>query len=152
MDLQATEDLALALTRFDLRRMPARVLAGLLLTDEEAITAVQIAGNLQVGSGSVWAAVDVLAQRGLIEEVPTPGTRSRRYRCPDQVGLRLMATFSTALRVMGDAARRGIEHVGADGVAGRRRMEALRTFCEHLTRDLPEVLDRLDEVDRSRAG
>jgi len=137
----AAEELALTLTRNGLQRMAARVLAVLLFTDQESITAGEIGEQLGAGAGSVSTAIKSLGGVGLIERVPAPGSRREHYRCPDDAWARLMSTQNTTVQAMLHAAERGITAAGENSPAGRR-LAVMHDFYTHLMRELPAVIDR----------
>jgi DNA-binding transcriptional regulator GbsR (MarR family) len=137
----AAEELALTLTRNGLQRMTARVLAVLLFTERESITAGEIGERLGASAGSVSTALKSLTDVGLIERVPAPGSRREHYRCPDDAWARLMSAQNTTVQAMLHAAERGIAAVGEDSVAGRR-LAIMHGFYSHLIRELPAVIDR----------
>jgi DNA-binding transcriptional regulator GbsR (MarR family) len=137
----AAEELALTLTRNGLQRMTARVLAVLLFTEQEAITAGEIGERLGAGAGSVSTALKSLGDVGLVERVPAPGSRREHYRCPDDAWARLMSAQNTTVQAMLHAAERGIAAAGEDSVAGRR-LAIMHDFYTHLMRELPAVIDR----------
>ena len=139
--MAAAEELALTLTRNGLQRMTARVLAVLLFTEQESITAGEIAERLSASAGSVSTAIKSLTEVGLIERVPAPGSRREHYRCPDDAWARLMSTQNTTIQAMLHAAERGIATVGEDSVAGRR-LTTMHDFYAHLMKELPAVIDR----------
>lgn len=137
----AAEELALTLTRNGLRRMTARVLAALLFSDQEAITAGEIGERLGASAGSVSTALRSLVDVGLVEKVPAPSSRREHYHCPDDAWARLMSAQNTTVRAMLQAAERGISAVGENSVAGRR-LAIMHDFYTHLVRELPAVIDR----------
>lgn len=137
----AGEQLALTLTQHGLQRMTARVLAVLLFSDEDTITAGEIADQLHASPGSVSTAIKMLAGTGLIERVPAPGSRREHYRFPDDGWARLMSTQNQMFQVMQDAAQQGIASAGHNTRAAQR-LTTMRDFHAHLQRELPAVIDR----------
>ncbi|WP_179957099.1 MarR family transcriptional regulator [Amycolatopsis anabasis] len=144
--MTAAEEFALTLTKYGLQRMTARVLGALLFTEQETITAGEIAEQLAVSPGSVSTAIKSLDAVGLIERVPAPGSRREHYRFPDDGWARLMSTQNAVVRMMQEAAQRGIDATGADSLAGRRLAE-MWDFYDHVLRELPAVIERW-RVDR----
>lgn len=137
----AAEELALTLTHNGLQRMTARVLAVLLFTEQESITAGEIAEQLGASAGSVSGAIRSLTEVGLIERVPARGSRREHFRCPDDAWARLMSTQNQTVRAMLHAAERGLDTVGRDSVAGRR-LATMHDFYTYLMRELPAVIER----------
>lgn len=140
----AAEEFALVLTRNGLQRMTARVLAAMLFTEQESITAGEIAEQLTASTGSVSTAISSLTDVGLIERVPAPGSRRVHYRCPDEAWAQLMSTQNTVVRLMLDAAERGLDAVERDGRAARRLTD-MHDFYTHVMRELPAIIDRWRE-------
>lgn len=137
----AAEELALTLTRNGLQRMTARVLAVLLFSEQESITAGEIGERLGASAGSVSTALKSLGDVGLVERVPAPGSRREHYRCPDDAWARLMSTQNTTVQAMLHAAERGIAAAGEDSVASRR-LAIMHDFYTHLMRELPALIER----------
>ncbi|WP_345155831.1 GbsR/MarR family transcriptional regulator [Micromonospora maritima] len=135
------ERLALALTEGGLQRMTARVLAALLFTEQETMTAGEIADTLTISSGSVSTAVKSLSTVGLIERVPAPGSRREHFRLREGAWATLMSGQNAMIGTMRDAAEEGITATGADSVAGARLAE-MRDFYDYLWRELPALIDR----------
>ncbi|MBE8525418.1 MarR family transcriptional regulator [Amycolatopsis sp. H6(2020)] len=139
--MDGAEDFALTLTEHGLQRMTARVLAVVLFTEQETITAGEIADQLAASRGSVSTAIKALAPVGLIERVPAPGSRREHYRFPDDGWARLMSTQNAVVRRMQDAAERGIATAGPHSRAAARLAD-MRDFYTYLMRELPAVIDR----------
>ncbi len=145
------EELALTLTRNGLQRMTARVLSALLFTEQETLTAGEIAERLRASTGSVSTALRALTTTGLAERVPVPGSTRTHYRCPDDAWVRLMSTQNETVRTMLAAAERGIEAAGEDSTAGRR-LATMRDFYTYLMSELPPLLDRWQRLASGNAA
>ena len=76
------EHLALVFTDWGFPRMPSRVLITLMAADEEALTAAELAERLDVSPAAISGAVRYLIHIGLLQRVPTLGSRRDRYRLP----------------------------------------------------------------------
>jgi DNA-binding transcriptional regulator GbsR (MarR family) len=139
--MDGAEEFALTLTQYGLQRMTARVLATLLFTEQDTITAGEIAEQLGASRGSVSTAIKALGPVGLIERVPAPGSRREHYRFPDDGWARLMSTQNAVVRQMQDAADRGIAAAGEHSRAASR-LSDMRDFYAYLMRELPAVIDR----------
>ncbi|MFU8852283.1 GbsR/MarR family transcriptional regulator [Micromonospora sp. SL1-18] len=135
------EQLALTLGQGGMQRMTARVLAALLFTEQEAMTAGDIVEALGISSGSVSTALKSLSTVGLIERVPAPGSRRDHFRVREGAWATLMSGQNAIVTVMRDAAEQGIRAAGADSPAGRRLAE-MRDFYDYLWRELPALIDR----------
>ncbi|MFY1594783.1 GbsR/MarR family transcriptional regulator [Micromonospora sp. WMMD737] len=135
------EHLALALTQGGMQRMTARVLAALLFTEQDTLTAGEIAELLIISSGSVSTALKSLTSVGLIEKVPAPGSRREHFRFREGAWATLMSEQNQLVKVMREAAEQGIAATGEDSVAGGRLGE-MRDFYDYLWRELPALIDR----------
>lgn len=138
---EAAEELALILTRNGMQRMTARVLGILLFTQQDTITAGEIAERLKASPGSVSGAIKMLSPTGLIEKVPVPGSRREHFRFPDDGWPTLMSAQNDVVRLMQEAAERGAATVGPETRAGRRLTD-MRDFYAYLMKELPAVIDR----------
>ncbi|MBB3724541.1 GbsR/MarR family transcriptional regulator [Nonomuraea dietziae] len=138
---QAAEQLALVLTEGGLQRMAARTLAVFLFTDQESVTAGEIAERLEASAGAVSGAVKSLLTVGLIERLPAPGSRREHYRLRDDAWATLFTSQNTVIQTMLQAARAGIDSTEADDPA-HRRLTQMRDFYEFLLGELPALLQR----------
>ena len=132
------EHLALVFTDWGFPRMPSRVLITLMSADEEALTAAELAERLEVSPAAISGAVRYLIHIGLLQRVPTPGSRRDRYRLPvdpwyESASLR-DGYMSQVVSVSGE----GVAALGADSAAGRRiaRMRDFFTFVQSELGDL----------------
>ncbi|MEU2610230.1 MarR family transcriptional regulator [Micromonospora sp. NPDC007271] len=141
---EPAERLALALADGGMQRSTARVLAGLLFTDQEAMTAGDLVDTLGISSGSVSTALKSLSTVGLIERVPAPGSRRDHFRVREGAWATLMSSQNTAVAIMRDAAEQGIATAGANSPAARRLVE-MRDFYDYLWKELPAVIERWRE-------
>lgn len=141
------EHLALVLTRAGLQRMPARLLAALLFTEADSMTAAELGTALGVSGGSVSTGIRSLIEVGLVERVPAPGSRRDRFRLRDDAWPALYASQNRVLSALHDAAESGIGTAGPDSPAARRLAD-MRDFYAHLQAALPAILE---EWHRSRA-
>ncbi|WP_244366727.1 GbsR/MarR family transcriptional regulator [Micromonospora echinofusca] len=120
--------------------MTARVLAALLFTEQDTLTAGEIAESLTISSGSVSTALKALVSVGLIEKVPAPGSRREHFRFREGAWATLMSEQNQLVKVMREAAEQGIAVTGRDSAAGRRLAE-MRDFYDYLWRELPALID-----------
>ena len=133
------EHLALVFTDWGFPRMPSRVLIALMAADEEALTAAELAERLDVSPAAISGAVRYLIHVGLLQRVPTPGSRRDRYRLPadpwyESASLR-DGYMSQVVAASGD----GIVALGADTVAGRR-IARMRGFFIFVHAELGDLL------------
>ncbi|MBK1788745.1 GbsR/MarR family transcriptional regulator [Prauserella cavernicola] len=134
------ERMAVILARHGMHRMTARVLCVLLFTEQETITAGEIAERLDVSPGSVSGGIKMLEAIDMVERAPVRGGRREHYRFPDDAWPRLMMVRNRVLEEMLEAADDGIATVSEDGPAGRRLTE-MRDFYAHLMRSIPALIE-----------
>jgi predicted transcriptional regulator len=135
------ESLGLVLTQLGMQRMPARVFAALMVTDEGKLTASELAQKLSVSPAAISGAVRYLEQIGLAAKERAPGERRDHYRLVDDLWY---ATFLKRDRMMvmwRDAAQDGISALGEDSPAGRRLAE-MRDFLSYLIKEIPVLFER----------
>lgn len=137
----AGEQLALVLTDYGMQRMNARLLAVLLVTEEETLTQAQLAEELGAAAGSVSGAVKAALGVGLVERVPVSGSRREHYRLRADAWARLFTRQNSAVEELLAAARKTMDHVESDGRA-YRRLADMNDFYEYLLGELPTLLDR----------
>ncbi|MEV4170149.1 MarR family transcriptional regulator [Nonomuraea sp. NPDC049709] len=146
---QAAEHLALTLAEGGLQRMAARTLAMFLFTDQQSITAGEIAERLEASAGSVSAAVKSLLSVGLIERLPAPGSRREHYRLRDDAWAILFTSQNTVIQVMLRAAQTGIDTTTADDPA-HRRLTQMRDFYQFMLGEIPAMLERWHQRQHAR--
>ncbi|MFI7699977.1 GbsR/MarR family transcriptional regulator [Nonomuraea sp. NPDC049480] len=145
---QAAEHLALTLTDGGLQRMAARTLAVFLFTDQESVTAGEIAERLDASAGSVSGAVKSLLSVGLIERLPAPGSRREHYRLRDDAWAILFTSQNTVIQVMIQAAQTGIDTTTADDPA-HQRLTQMRDFYQFMLGEIPALLERWQQHQHS---
>ncbi|GAA1684351.1 MarR family transcriptional regulator [Nonomuraea maheshkhaliensis] len=138
---QAAERLALTLIEGGLQRMAARTLAVFLFTDQESVTAGEIAIRLEASAGSVSGAIKSLATVGLIERLPSPGSRREHYRLRDDAWATLFTSQNTVIQAMLQAAAAGIAATDESGPA-HQRLAQMHAFYDFLLSELPALLQR----------
>lgn len=74
------ESFAAQLVEAGMQRMPARVFAALLSSDEGTMTSAELAGQLRISPAAVSGAVRYLAQQHMVSREREPGSRRERYR------------------------------------------------------------------------
>ncbi|MGH3490415.1 MAG: GbsR/MarR family transcriptional regulator [Actinopolymorphaceae bacterium] len=80
-DLQEyVEEIGFYFAGVGLSRMPGRVLGWLLVCDPPHQSASELAAALQVSSGSISMAVQMLVRAGAVERYAQPGSRRTYYR------------------------------------------------------------------------
>ncbi|MFI6706881.1 GbsR/MarR family transcriptional regulator [Nonomuraea sp. NPDC050478] len=138
---QAAERLALTLIEGGMQRMSARTLAVFLFTDQESVTAGEIADRLEASAGSVSGAIKSLLTVGLIERLPAPGSRREHYRLRDDAWATLFTSQNTVIQAMMQAAAAGIAATEG-GNPAHQRLTQMRDFYAFLLGELPALLHR----------
>ncbi|BCJ36427.1 hypothetical protein Athai_39300 [Actinocatenispora thailandica] len=138
---ELAESFALTMAQSGMQKATARVLAALLFSSDETMTAGELGEQLQLSSGSVSGAIKQLTPIGLIERVPAPGSRRDHFRVRSGAWATLMGGQNAMFHVMQHAARDGIDIAGADSVTGRR-LDEMHDFYRYMATELPALIDR----------
>jgi DNA-binding transcriptional regulator GbsR (MarR family) len=135
------ERFALNLTEAGMARMPARVLAALLVAEDGRRTAAELAGELGVSPAAVSGAVRYLTQLRLATREREPGERVDHYRVSSATWYEAITRRDELLeRWLVDLAD-GVKAVGPTTPAGAR-LEETRAFFAYLLDEIPRMLDR----------
>lgn len=136
------ERFALTLSEAGVPRMPARVFAALLASDEGRLTAAEIAEMLRVSPAAVSNAVRYLQQVRLVEREREPGERRDHYRVySSDTWYEVITRRDEMLMRWQDDLREGVEAVGADTPAGKR-LEETRRFYEFIHEEMPRLMEK----------
>ena len=122
-------------------RMPARVFAALLSTDEGRLTAAELAERLQISAAAVSGAVRYLEQVSLVGREREPGSRRDRYVIQHDLWYEAILRREQLLTRWERALNEGVDALGADSPAGRR-LENSVAFFEFLQAEMPAMLER----------
>jgi DNA-binding transcriptional regulator GbsR (MarR family) len=135
------EQLALTFTDWGFPRMPSRVLVTLMAADEEALTAAELAERLDVSPAAISGAVRYLIHIGLLQRVPTPGSRRDRYRLPADPWYESASLRDGYMGQVVAVSGTGVAALGTDTVAGRR-IARMRDFFAFLQTELGDLLEK----------
>jgi predicted transcriptional regulator len=135
------ESFASALVDGGVPRMPARVFAALLATDDGRLTAAELAERLQVSPAAISGAVRYLTQVALVSREREPGSRRDHYRLYNDLWYEASLRREPLLTRWERAMRDGMAALGPDSPAGKRMAESV-AFFEFLQEELPAVLAR----------
>ncbi|MBU9763743.1 MarR family transcriptional regulator [Mycobacterium sp. TNTM28] len=124
-----------------MQRMPARVLAALLFTDQPSVTMTELADTLQASSGSISSALKMLTTVGLAERAPAPTSRRDHFRLRDDAWATLFTSQNATIAAMQAAADAGIAATDRTSPA-HHRLTQMRDFYAFLMAEVPTVLDR----------
>ena len=138
---EAAEQLALVLSSHGLQRMTARVLASLLFTEHPTLTMGELAEQLQASAGAISGALKMLTSVGLVERVPSPGSRRDHYRLRDDAWAVQYTNQNEVTTAVLKAAEAGIAVTPRGGLA-HQRLTQMRDFYSFLLDEIPALLDR----------
>ncbi|QRY48675.1 MarR family transcriptional regulator [Mycolicibacterium boenickei] len=138
---QEAERLALVLSSHGMQRMPARVLATLLFTDQPSVTMAELADILQASAGSISGSLKMLTSVGLTERVPAPASRRDHFRLRDDAWATLFTNQNETLAAMQAAAGAGISATDQSSPA-YHRLTQMRDFYAFLMAEIPAILER----------
>jgi DNA-binding MarR family transcriptional regulator len=125
-------------------RMPARVMAALLVTDSGTLTSAELTERLQVSPAAVSGAVRYLSQFGLVSRERDPGSRRDRYRVLSDSWFEATASRDAILASWETASREGAEVLGPATPAGQRFAESTEYFA-FIRKELLGMLARWHE-------
>ena len=144
---EAAEQLALSLVGAGMQRMGARAIAAFLFTDEETLTAGDLAQELGVSAGSVSGAVKMVAQMGLIERIYVAGSRREHFRMRDNAWTTLYSRQHTVVNDVLEAVEKGVDAVGPG--RAHDRLEYMRDFYTFLINEAPVLVERFEQQRRA---
>jgi DNA-binding transcriptional regulator GbsR (MarR family) len=124
-----------------MQRATARVLGALVFTRQQTMTAADLAEQLSISSGAISTAVRQLQPLGMIERVPSPGSRRDHFRVRRHAWATLMIGQNSMLEVMCRTAAEGLEKVDPESAAGRRLTE-MQDFYRFMADELPALIER----------
>ncbi len=122
-------------------RMPARVFAALLASDEGRMTAGELCELIQASPAAVSGGVRYLMTVEMVRREGEPGSRRHYYRVPENVWEDLVGNRDKVMARWTAVLRDGIELLGADTPAGERLTDSVQYF-EFITAELPRIRAR----------
>lgn len=143
------EDVGLLFETFGNNRMAGRVWGLLAISEEEALSAQELADRLQASAGSISTATRLLISLGMIERIRRPGDRKTYFRPRPQAMSSLLMHRQMVLTQALRLAERGLEEFG-DRPAVRERLEEWRHLYAFFARETPALIDRYEEERRRR--
>ncbi|MGW2820163.1 GbsR/MarR family transcriptional regulator [Streptomyces sp. NPDC001443] len=135
------ESFAAQLVEAGMQRMPARVFAALLSSDEGALTATGLGEQLRISPAAVSGAVRYLAQQHMVSREREPGSRRERYRVHSNQWYEALTNRETVIRRWEGALREGVASLGEETPAGRRMAETL-AFFEFVDGEIAAMMER----------
>src|ERR1043165_9140229 len=119
------ESFAAQLVEAGMQRMPARVFAALLSSDEGTMPSAELGEQLRISPAAVSGAVRYLAQTHMVSREREPGSRRERYRVHGDQWYEALTNREAGIQRWGGALRGGVPSLGPDPPAGRRMAETL---------------------------
>ncbi|MFG2130745.1 GbsR/MarR family transcriptional regulator [Streptomyces sp. NPDC048751] len=135
------ESFAAQLVEAGMQRMPARVFAALLSSDEGALTSAELGEQLRISPAAVSGAVRYLAQQHMVSREREPGSRRERYRVHSNQWYEALTNREGVLKRWEVALREGVTSLGDDTPAGRRMAETL-AFFEFVEGEIAAMMER----------
>jgi DNA-binding transcriptional regulator GbsR (MarR family) len=120
-------------------RLPARVFATLLTSDDGYLSAAELAARLHISPAAVSGAVRYLVQVQLVRREREPGSRRDRYRISHDLWYEAALGRQAMLDQWSNTLGAGIEALGPTSPAGARMRETFE-FIEFLRQELPALL------------
>ena len=135
------ESFAAQLVEAGMQRMPARIFAALLSSDEGAMTSAELGDQLQISPAAVSGAVRYLAQQHMVSREREPGSRRERYRVDSNQWYEALTNREAVIRRWEGALRDGVTSLGAGTPAGQRMAETL-AFFEFVDGEVAAMMER----------
>lgn len=122
-------------------RMPARVFAALLASEDGVLGSAELSARLRISPAAVSGAVRYLSQVGMIAREREPGTRRERYRVRNDQLYQAIANRDRILSRWEATLRTGVDAVGPTTGAGERLIETVEFFT-FMQQELAGMLER----------
>jgi len=140
--LRVVEGIALSLNEAGVPRMPARVLAYMLVDEADRYSAAALAEGLRVSPAAISGAVRHLASTRMVVKEREPGKRAALYRvCDGDVWARVVAAWVPVFERWESALDSATVELGASGRDDHRLAEAT-TFIAFLRSALEGIRER----------
>lgn len=149
---QFVESMALALEAAGLPRLAGRCLAWLLICEPPTQSLGEIAATLGASKGAVSQMVRLLAERGLIERVPTPHPRRDYYRFKPGGWVTYLQQWLEHLRTLHALSEQGLTLLSAPTPESQQRLLEAHDLFSALEARLPAVFADIEAARRARQG
>ncbi|GAA4706772.1 GbsR/MarR family transcriptional regulator [Phytohabitans rumicis] len=144
------EHFAMTFNDLGFPRMPARVLAVLMVTDAKGLTAGEIGEQLGVSAAAVSGAVRYLLQVNFAVREPVAGSRSDHYRLPADPWYTAGAVRGGAYKKIADLVQEGLGAVGSRESAAGTRLAEMYEFYIFIQEGMLELLERWEKTREER--
>jgi len=145
------ESFAAQLLEAGMQRMPARVFAALLSSDEGVLTSAELSDQLRISPAAVSGAVRYLTMTHMVSREREPGSRRERYRVHGDQWDEALTNREAIIKRWEGALREGVASLGPDSPAGRRMAETL-AFFEFVEGEVATMMERWREHRRELFG
>ncbi len=146
---EIVEHLGGALADAGLARLPARLFAALMATEEGRLTSAELSALLEVSPAGISGAVRYLTQMRMIRRERERGSRRDVYVVMDDAWHDMLMQTDQIYRPILAAL---VEARGAlgEGTRAGERMQLSVEFMEFITREMAGIADRWDEYKANR--
>ncbi|MGW4379300.1 helix-turn-helix domain-containing protein [Kitasatospora sp. NPDC004531] len=131
-------------------RMPARVLAALMLTDEGCLSAVELAQRLQVSPASISKAVAFLDEQAMIRR-ERDERRRERYVLDDDIWYQATVASAQANAAVVEAVSQGVSVLGP-GTPASDRLDSIARFLGFVSDGLFRLAEEAREIQYATSG
>ncbi|MFI6480530.1 GbsR/MarR family transcriptional regulator [Nonomuraea sp. NPDC050663] len=145
------EKLSRMLSDWGFPPMAGRVLVTLSVSDEDSLSAADLAERLSVSPAAISGAVRYLIQLGMVTREPVPGSRRDLYRVVENSWWEVALTKVRLYKVLADMVDEGIEVLGGQETHGGRTMTELRDFYLFMYEQMPQLHEKWRERHRVEA-
>jgi DNA-binding transcriptional regulator GbsR (MarR family) len=145
------ERFAAHLVEAGMPRMPSRVFAALLASDDGVLTSAELSDMLRISPAAVSGAVRYLSGVQLLTREREPGSRRERYRVHSTQWYEALATRDSVMQRWEDALNDGVESLGPETPAGRRIAET-SAFFTFMRSELIDMMARWRARQQERRG
>ena len=146
---EAVEHLGGALADAGLARLPARVFAALMATEEGRLTSAELAALLDISPAGVSGAVRYLTQVRLVRRERERGSRRDVYVVMDDAWHDLLMQTDQLYRPILAALAEARDTLG-EGTRAGERMQLSVEFMEFVTREMAGIAERWDAYKAAR--
>lgn len=149
--LQFVEHFTMVLSGMGMPRMPARVFTALLATEQQSLTAGELAEWLKISPAAVSGAVRYLVQLGMVHRGREPGSRRDHYLIGDDQWYEAVSMKDNAYRRLADSLDEGIAVV-RPGSRAADRISETRDFFRFVAKEMPVLVARWRDERRGEEG
>ncbi|MFI7642677.1 GbsR/MarR family transcriptional regulator [Nonomuraea sp. NPDC049400] len=143
---QFVESLARLMAEWGFPRMSARVLLTMMSSDEDGLTAADLADRLDVSPPAISGAVRYLVQVGLVERRPVPGSRRDLYRIRDNAWYTSSATVGGVYQALADLSAEGVRALGGGDSPAGARIAEMHDFFTFVQKEIAAILNRWQQT------